>query len=226
MADDLSLAPLVISPGVVAAQARERAEETAAPTSDGRGGAVEDPAVERVRDLQAMFPEYDSEVLHSVFLTCNSNVEEAVQQLLEMGGETHRPGAEELPGDQLQSDEALALALFKQFAEDLEQQLSTPIPPEVRDDPVRYEAFIREQFERELAREGSALNSRFEGLYEDSGSASAEIKTDRQASILDRVKKMPSLFRSMRMNTVAVDDGARPLLLAEHDAVGGTSERV
>jgi len=222
----LSLAPLVISPDVVAAQARERADETSAFVSNDAGGDGEDP----VKQLQAMFPDYDLEVVRAVFLSCDSEVEQAVQQLLEMGGQaTHRPAVAdepELAGGQLETDEQLALALFKQFAEDLEQQLNTPIPPEVRDDPVRYEAFIREQFERELAREGSTLNSRFEGLYEDAGGASAEVKSDRQATILERVKKMPSLFRSNRMNTVAVDEGARPLLLSEHAAADGTHDRV
>ena len=46
-ADDLSLAPLVISPDVVAAQARVRADETTAPVVSG--AMSEDP----VNQLQA-----------------------------------------------------------------------------------------------------------------------------------------------------------------------------
>ena len=45
-------------------------------------------------------------------------------------------------------------------------------------------------------------------------------------STLDEAQFGARCTITRRMNTVAVDDGARPLLLAEHDAVGGTSERV
>jgi hypothetical protein len=100
-----------------------------------------------------MFPDYDRDVLSSV-LAMSGGVDDAIQQLLEMGG-----GGGGAPGVQHQSDEELALALFKQFADDLERQLGRPIPADVRRDPVRYEAFVREHFERELAREGSQLSS-------------------------------------------------------------------
>ena len=54
------------------------------------------------------------------------------------------------------------MALFHQFAEDLEQQLSEPIPDSVKADPVAYEAFIRTHFERHLADSSSQIGQRMQ----------------------------------------------------------------
>eukprot|EP00962_Isochrysis_galbana_P042726 scaffold16054_cov127-Isochrysis_galbana.AAC.7 len=158
-----SLAPLQITPAMMA---QARAAQAAAP---GSAAAPPPPppmrtfqptaspnAGEDLNTLAAMFPDYDRDVISSV-LAMSGGLDDAIQQLLEMGGGAPEDG---IPGTQHQSDEELALALFKQFAEDLEQQLGRPIPADVRNDPVRYEAFVREHFERELARDGSQLSSR------------------------------------------------------------------
>jgi len=161
-----------------------------------------------------MFPDYDREVLSSV-LSTSASLEDAIQELLEMGGGHDAHG---------HSDEELAIALFKQFAQDLEAQLGRPIPPEVRDDPVRYEAFVREHFERELARDGSQLSSRAMQMFASNHSASgspAPMAPAQQEGFLERMRKMPSLWGKGRVGMVNVDDGAKPLLLSEYEGAGG-----
>lgn len=211
----MSLAPLVITPEL-AARTRVDDEATSQPSGE------EEP----VNQLQAMFPDYDKEVLNSVFISCDSNIEETIQQLLEMGGQvTSRDSAEgflDTTSATFDSDEQLALALFKQFAEDLSNQLQTPIPPEVRDDPQRYEAFVREQFERELQSGNSdVLTRHVEQLFRNAEQSPEAATPANKAGFLDRVKKMPSLWRPNRLGMVAVTDGSTPLLAAEE-----TPERI
>merc|ERR1719393_552710 len=116
MADDLSLQPLVISPEM-AANARQ-AQEQAAQEQDAN-----------VEQLKAMFPDYDADVLSSILATVGGNMEAAVQQLLEMAnGDTAAPP--EVGG--IDSDEELAMALFRQFADDLSSQLGVAVPEDVQ----------------------------------------------------------------------------------------------
>ena len=146
-----SLAPLQITPAMMAqARAAQAAQASAPPPPPPPPPPLPPQPSADLDSLAAMFPDYDREVLSSV-LSTSASLEDAIQELLEMGGGHDAHG---------HSDEELAIALFKQFAQDLEAQLGRPIPPEVRDDPVRYEAFVREHFERELARDGSQLSSR------------------------------------------------------------------
>jgi len=152
-----ALAPLQITPAMMA-QARATQSSGAPRPAPGPPAAEVQPLPaagndEDIDTLAAMFPDYDRDVLASV-LAMSNGLDDAIQQLLEMGG-----GALEGVANN-ESDEELALALFKQFAEDLEQQLGRPIPDDVRNDPVRYEAFVRDHFERELARDGSQLSTR------------------------------------------------------------------
>jgi len=44
-----------------------------------------------------------------------------------------------------------------------------------------------------------------------------------QESLMERVRKMPSLFGKSRLGMVNVADGAKPLLLAEHGEGDGAS---
>eukprot|EP00965_Chrysotila_dentata_P122571 4051185-Pleurochrysis_carterae.AAC.1 len=59
-------------------------------------------------------------------------MESAIGQLLAMS-DPAAAAREEAAVESSASDEELAMALFKQFAEELENQLDTPIPPEARD---------------------------------------------------------------------------------------------
>jgi hypothetical protein len=157
-----SLAPLQITPAMMAqaraAQAAAPGPATAPPPRPPPPPMASLNAGENVDTLAAMFPDYDRDVISSV-LEMSGGLDVAIQQLLEMGGGAPEDGGDR-PSARHQSDEELALALFKQFADELEQQLGRPIPADVRNDPVRYEVFVREHFERELARDGSQLSSR------------------------------------------------------------------
>lgn len=158
-----SLAPLQITPAMMA-QAQANSGEPRVPQP-----MPEHDGAEGVDSLSSMFPDYDRDVLASILAT-SGGVEEAIQQLLEMANPAPPPGRDERTDGAARddefgtgsytSDEELAMALFKQFADDLERQLGRPIPSEVRSDPIRYEAFVREHLERELARSGSQLTSR------------------------------------------------------------------
>jgi hypothetical protein len=128
------------------------------------------------------------------------------------------------------TDEQLALALFKQFADDLENQIGERIPPDVLNDPVRYEAFVREQFERQLGRDNSRVNQQAAQLYARDYSASASQggtaphdARSRQESLLERVKKMPGLFRANLRSAIQSRDGATPLLSADRAPEDGTA---
>lgn len=217
--DPPSLAPLLITPEITAAA---RANQAAARRDQMPASAPHAHPSDDVEQLAAMFPDYDREVLSSV-LAAAGNMELAVQQLLEMGGAEPQSAEEaddfavaqlqaELQAEQAETDEELALRLFRQFADDLSNQLREPIPQEVRDDPVRYEQFIRQQFERELLREGSQLSQRAESLFSFGGSGSREGDgvLPKKQGLLDRMKKMP-FFTSK----VGVEDGEKPLLLSD-----------
>ena len=110
-----------------------------------------------------MFPDFDQDVLESVLVTNSFDFDTTIEQLLEMGSGGGGGGGGESVG--VNSDEEIAMALFHQFADDLENQLSIPIPPEVRADPERYERFVREQFEAQLARNDSSLARRAQDIF-------------------------------------------------------------
>ena len=73
-------------------------------------------------------------------------VEMAVQQLLEMGDADAPPPTDAMLAGNIDSDEELAMALFRQFAEEMGPVPG--MPEDVKNDPVRYEAYVREHFER------------------------------------------------------------------------------
>ena len=70
----------------------------------------------------------------------------AVQQLLEMGDADAPPPTDAMLAGNIDSDEELAMALFRQFAEEMGPVPG--MPEDVKNDPVRYEAYVREHFER------------------------------------------------------------------------------
>ena len=199
MADDpnsFSLAPLMITPDMAAAARAQAAQPQPAATGP--------PVSSDVESLKAMFPDYDVDVIAAVLATHEGNMETAINDLLAMGPD---PGTARVGGGAyssapptVDSDEELALALFQQFAEDLDA------PPEVRADPALYDTWVREQFARELSQEGSALAARAETM----GVSIAA--PDRKAGLLDRIKKMNLPGGRKGMSSVKVEGGSTPLL--------------
>ena len=126
-----SLQPLIIITPEIAAAARaanQASQQETAATAPPAEAAP--PSSEQISLLQGMFPDFDGDVLSSVLSMCGGNVEDAVSQLLEMNG---GPAASNpAPSSGMDMDEELAAALFQSFAEDLEQSLGTPIPPEIK----------------------------------------------------------------------------------------------
>ncbi len=116
------------------------------------------------------------------------------------------------------------MALFHQFAEDLEQQLSEPIPDSVKADPVAYEAFIRTHFERHLADSSSQIGQRMQQTLDTNRSLNE--RAGGRSGFLDRVKRM-NLGRGRRTQiaVVGVDQGNAPLLANDH-AAHDDSDRV
>ena len=146
----IDLAPLVITPQMAAAVQAQQPEaplsitpqiaavvqEQPAAAPAGTGGAVD--------QLKAMFPDYDTEVLSSVLAIQEGNVEMAVQQLLEMGDADAPPPTDAMLAGNIDSDEELAMELFRQFADEMGPQLGVSVPDNVRNDPQLYEAFVKD----------------------------------------------------------------------------------
>ena len=172
-----------------------------------------------------MFPSYDRDVLGSILAMHEGQFEAAMEALLEMGDPDGGGGAaavapstaRELGLPELNTDEELAMALFHQFAEDLEQQLSEPIPDSVKADPVAYEAFIRTHFERHLADSSSQIGQRMQQTLDTNRSLNE--RAGGRSGFLDRVKRM-NLGRGRRTQiaVVGVDQGNAPLLANDHAA--------
>jgi len=179
---------------------------------------------EAVETLKAMFPDYDGDVLQSVLAMSDNNIETAIQQLLEMNNTDAPPPDVGAMG--IDSDEELAHALFKQFADDLVNQLGVPVPEDVQNDPERYEAFVRTHFERELSRPDSQLTARATAVAQQRGGEYAQQYEQRGGSkgFLDRMRGMKLGGSTKKVSILSVDQGAQPLLLAEHG--GEAQERV
>ena len=107
------------------------------------------------------------------------------------------------------------MALFRQFAEDLSSQLGVTIPEDVQNDPERYEAFVREHFERELARPDSRLTAQATEAVQQRGNPSSK------ASILERFGafrgiRLGGVVKKTSMVSVGGGEGTQSLLAAEH----------
>lgn len=126
------------------------------------------------------------------------------------------------------------MVLMHQFAADLEEQLGEEIPQDVRSDPVRYEAFVRERFAAALQGPASGstqsaadteLSRRANTLVNSSSSGGTK------KSFLDRLMKSASSATqrstSTRVKVVAVNnsgggskkDEKRTGLLSDQDNV-------
>jgi hypothetical protein len=162
-----------------------------------------------------MFPDYDSDVLSSILAMAENNVESAIEQLLEMGGsgDGGGGGGGGVPdgASGMDADEELAMALFQQFAIDLEGQLGEPIPADVRADPARYEEFVRTHFARQMERGGGGdvdLAQRAESLIARSPTMQATAQRSRggMSGFLDRFRRgaVPIRGSSTRVKVVAV----------------------
>ena len=223
MADDLSLTPLTIQPGMMMAQATP-------PAAPAGGAAGQD----NISQLAAMFPDLDRDVLGSVLTMAENNLEAAIEQLLEMtgqgGGGGGGGGGGPMPGARtvMSQDEELARAMYLQFAVDLEQELNLKVPDEVRNDPELYQAFVASALADHESRmaSGSAGGggsssgggggggggggeaSLAERIY-NKNAATKNAGSGGMAAFLDRFRgkaKTTPLMSSTRVRVIAVDD--------------------
>ena len=166
-----SLQPLIITPEIAAAaRAANQANHQEPPPLNLAADAAP-PSSEQIGLLQGMFPDFDADVLSSVLSMCGGNVEDAVSQLLEMNG---GPAASDpAPSSGMDMDEELAAALFQSFAEDLEQSLGTPIPPEIKADPEKFEAFVKRHLETALQDTSNPHHAQANQLFQSSGAGEA-----------------------------------------------------
>jgi len=225
MADEpplIDLAPLVITPQIAAAvRAQEpevavRAEEQPLTSPAETGGAVD--------QLKAMFPDYDTEVLASVLAIQEGNVEMAVQQLLEMGDADAPPPTDAMLAGNIDSDEELAMQLFREFADEMGPQLGVSVPDSVRNDPELYEVFVREHFERELARPDSQVTARANQALESNQTLrnQFEQRGGRQG-FLERMKAAVAGGGRAQVSMVAVEQGTQSLLANDYQGNSGNS---
>lgn len=83
--------------------------------------------------LQNMFPAHDAGFLASALVTHDGDVQKAVEHLL---------------GDSVEADERLARSLLSELATQWEMETKQRVPDEIRSNPSRLEAFLREQMKR------------------------------------------------------------------------------
>lgn len=100
------------------------------------------------------FPNSDREVLQMIIEHHSGNVETAAVTVLEMEGGSNRQHEQDGPAipivedSRTKLDEEIAMALFKQFAE----ELGDSIPESVREDPARYEDHVQHEYDAWLQR--------------------------------------------------------------------------
>ena len=215
----IDLAPLVITPQMAAAVQAQQPEAPLSITPQIAAAVQEQPAAApagtggAVDQLKAMFPDYDTEVLSSVLAIQEGNVEMAVQQLLEMGDADAPPPTDAMLAGNIDSDEELAMELFRQFADEMGPQLGVSVPDNVRNDPQLYEAFVREHFERELARPDSQVTARANQALESNQTLrnQFEQRGGRQG-FLERMKAAVAGGGRAQVSVVAVEQGTQSLL--------------
>jgi len=217
-----SLAPLTITPDM-AAMAQRNASQQPAPltASDFAEAPVAEPPSSGpdpgVDQLAEMFPDYDKDVIASVLTMCGNSVDSAMEQLLEMGGGGGGGGGGPAPSESgMDADEELAMALFHQFASEMEEQMrkeKRTIDPAIKADPQRYQEFVMANASR-----GGELERRVQAAFgsSGSGSSSASGNPSNQKSFLERFKRgdlfsrkaAPIMGTSTRVKVVAVGSGA------------------
>lgn len=233
MADDLSLAPLQITPGMMPAAPPP---PTAQPDMSGD-----------VSSLQAMFPDMDVGVLQVVLGDCDGDVERAIETLLEMTGQGGSVGfggdgggggggGGDLPAGLINEDEELAKSLFLEFATQLEKELKVKVPDEVRQDPELYQAFMASALADHEARSASSGGGRgqvdqlatrvFSSSNAPRAPAASSGSSGGVASFLDRFRgkaKTTPMMSSTRVKVIAVGDdkneGMKASLLDNADKV-------
>jgi len=141
----------------------DAAPAQAPPSDTGRGGGGGGGAAQ----LLELFPAYDAGVLEAVLASCDGNVESAIAQLLDMGPGTTPRAQTNDPQSQIDTDEEVAMALFRQFAEELEEE----VPDDVRADPQQYEAYAQERYEQFVAQQSQPYVLGADGAGGSSGSA-------------------------------------------------------
>ena len=231
----IDLAPLVISPQMAAAVQAQQPEaplsttplvatpqavqEQPAAAPAATGGAVD--------QLKAMFPDYDTEVLSSILAIQEGNVEMAVQQLLEMGDADAPPPTDAMLAGNIDSDEELAMELFRQFADEMGPQLGVSVPDNVRNDPQLYEAFVREHFQRELARPDSQVTARANQALESNQTLrnQFEQRGGRQG-FLERMKAAVAGGGRAQVSVVAVEQGTQSLLANDYHGNSASGDHV
>jgi len=222
----IDLAPLVITPQIAAAVRAQEPEAplTITPQIAATVRAEEQPPAETggaVDQLKAMFPDYDSEVLASVLAIQEGNVEMAVQQLLEMGDADAPPPTDAMLAGNIDSDEELAMQLFRQFADEMGPQLGVSVPDNVRNDPELYEVFVREHFERELARPDSQVTVRANQALEARANQAPGLRNQFEQrggkqGFLDRMKAAVAGGGRAQVSMVAVEQGTQSLLANDY----------
>jgi hypothetical protein len=85
----------------------------------------------------------------------------------------------------------------------------------VQNDPERYEAYVREHFERELARPDSQLTARANRALESNSALRQQYEQQGgRQGFLERMLK-----GSKKVSVVSVDQGSAPLLSNDHERV-------
>ena len=108
---------------------------------------------------------------------------------------------------------------------DLEEQLGAPIPEDVRNDPVKYEAFVNAHFDRQMQQGDPELRRRAEALIDSNPTFKAAQATKGGAmGFLDRFRKggiARPIATSTRVKVVAVgtSEDKRASLLQNADHV-------
>jgi len=200
MADDLSLQPLQITPEMARA-ARQEVEAEPQPSQSQD---------EQLAQLKAMFDNYDDEVVASILAANGNDMELTIQHLLDMGAD----GPSDYPAAvTLDTDEELALMLFQQFAEDAE------VPDDVKEDPARYEAWIKAKFTEQFEQPDSAMNSRLDQLMDERPEVAREVKERGKTAFMERMKSLPGFGRRSGLGVVKIEQGTTPLLNSNPDRV-------
>lgn len=222
MADDLSLAPLQIGPGMMPPQAPPPAQPVPQPAPANTNDTI--------AQLNAMFPDFDKDVIGSVLGLCDGNMDAALEQLLEMGGGPPAGAAGGPPsGNNMNEDEQLARAMDMEFATQIERELGLQVPDVVRSDPEMYQAFIASALadaeERAVAsgaggaggsagqQPASIAERVFASQQQNSGSLTAKHGggSGGMAGFLDRFRgkasKTTPMMSSTRVKVIAVGSG-------------------
>ena len=119
------------------------------------------------------------------------------------------------------------MQLFRQFADEMGPQLGVSVPDNVRNDPERYEAFVREHFERELARPDSQVTARANQALESNQTLrnQFEQRGGRQG-FLERMKAAVGGGGRAQVSVVAVEQGTQSLLANDYHGNSASGDHV